>query len=257
MDIIKKIGLLLLLGQSVCGFAQTEVKETAYTGRFFDGNGKYALIARSLEPQRWQGDDYFLADLLLVNTRNGKEKVVSRQPVYALNAFFTDEKHLLYSDGSRIFSRKVRACGSPEMVFTVRDTQLMTIMDMVKYENEVYVVVADYSEKILVNSRWPEDDDSYHSLLKFYDLETGTEIARMAFPYMKSPRYRCTQRTGGWVFSVMDTTFVMDAPRHFQPSVPLEIPGMSHRDTHKVLFENEYYQALPGESRKEVVVRKK
>lgn len=256
MDIIKKIGLLLIFGQSVCGFAQTEVKETTYTGRFFDGNGKYALIARSLEPQRWQGDDYFLADLMLVNTRNGKEKVVSRQPVYALNAFFTDGKHLLYSDGSRIYSRKVRGGGSPKPVYTVRDTQLMTIMDMVKYENEVYVVVADYSEKILVNSRWPEDDDSYHSLLKFYDLETGTEIARMAFPYMKSPRYRCMQRNGGWVFSVMDTTFVMDAPRHFQPSVPLEIPGMK-KEKNSVLYENECYRVAPGESRKEVKVERK
>lgn len=256
MDFVKKIGLILLVCQSVLGFAQTEVKETVYTGRFFDGKGSYALIARSLEPQRWQGDDYFLADLLLVNTRNGKEKVMSSQPVYALNAFFTDEKHLLYSDGSRIYSRKIRGCGAPKQVFAVRDTQLMTIMDMVKFEDEVYVVVADYSEKILVNSRWPEDEESYQSLLKFYELQTGTEIARMAFPYMKSPRYRCTQRDNGWTFSMMDTTFIMDAPRHFQPSIPLDFPGMK-MEKNNVLFENDYFRVSPGDSKKEVGVRKK
>lgn len=256
MDIIKKISLLLFFAQGVFGYAQTEMRETVYTGRFLDGKESYALIARSKEPKRWQGDDYFLADLLLVNTRNGKEKVISTQAVYALNAFFTDEKHLLYSDGSRIYSRKVKGWGKPKLVYTVRDTQLMTIMDMVKYENEVYVVVADYSEKILVNPRWPSDDDSYTNLLKGYELETGTEIFRMAFPYMKSPRYRCTQKTNGWVFSVMDTTFVMDAPRHLQPSIPIVIPGMD-QDGQGLLFENPYFSVSPGESKKEVAVKKK
>ncbi|MBO4402993.1 MAG: hypothetical protein J5792_04825 [Bacteroidales bacterium] len=224
---------LLLLTVSVGGLhAQGEWN---YDGRFIDGNGRHALVARSTNPDQWKGEDYFRSDLLLLNVKNGREVLVAGSPSFYWGALFTDAKHFIYTEGNHVYKRHVRAGAKPQRLYTLRDTTQMMFLDMVRYGEEVYLVIADYSVKKLENPRWPEDDDSYSSRMRIVELYTGTEIATFSFPYTGSPRYRCHQREDGWMFSVMDTLFVMDAPRHLQHAVSL-FPTAS-----PAAFENECY----------------
>ncbi len=225
--------VLLVAGFSV--MAQQPGKSQERTGRFLDGSGTRLLVAQSLEPQNWNGEDYFKADLLLLNVKNGKEVKVNVRPSFYWNALFTDDRHFIFTEGNHVYRRHVRAGAKPQCVYTLRDTQQMQLLDMVRYGEEVYLVIADYSVKKLENPRWPEDDDSYSSRMRIVELYTGTEIATFSFPYTGSPRYRCHQREDGWVFSVMDTLFVMDAPRHLQHAVSL-FPTAA-----PAAFENECY----------------
>ncbi|MBO4282592.1 MAG: hypothetical protein J5873_05305 [Bacteroidales bacterium] len=204
--------LLVALGAQ----AQQEPADMTYVGRFLDDWGCHALVAQCENAAQWHGDAYFRASLILVNTCRQKEKRITSAPTYVLNALFTDARHFLYTDGNRIYRCRVNSCFKPRCLYTVRDTQRMLVLDMVRYGDETYLVVEDYAERKLVNPRWPEDDDSYESALRIIELKTGTEIARMGYPFSGSSRYTCIEKKEGWVFQVMDTTFAMDAPRHLQ-----------------------------------------
>ena len=229
--------VLLVAGFSV--MAQQPGKSQERTGRFLDGSGTRLLVAQSLEPQNWNGEDYFKADLLLLNVKNGKEVKVNGRPSYYWNALFTDDRHFIFTEGNHVYRRHVRAGAKPQCVYTLRDTQQMQLIDMVRYEKEVYLVLADYTVKKLENARWPSDDDSYSSLMRIVELETGTEIARFSFPYTQSPRYVCLEKREGWSFSVMDTTFVMDVPRHLQPAY------MTKEKKNGNQFENSWFKVSP------------
>ena len=228
---------LLLLTVSIGGLqAQGEWN---YDGRFIDGNGRHALVARSTNPDQWKGEDYFRSDLLLLNVKNGREVLVSGSPSFYWGALFTDAKHFIYTEGNHVYKRHVRAGAKPQRLYTLRDTTQMMFLDMVRYGEEVYLVIADYSVKKLENPRWPEDDDSYSSRMRIVELETGTEIARFSFPYTQSPRYVCLEKREGWMFSVMDTTFVMDVPRHLQPAY------MTKEKKNGNQFENSWFKVSP------------
>lgn len=239
MDNVRKLLRFVLLFFSFSVMAQQPGKSQERTGRFLDGSGTRLLVAQSLEPQNWKGEDYFKADLLLLNVKNGKEVKVNGLPSFYWNALFTDDRHFLFTEGNHVYRRHVRAGAKPQCVYTLRDTQQMQLLDMVRYEKEVYLVLADYTVKKLENPRWPSDDDSYSSLMRIVELETGTEIARFSFPYTKSPRYFCIEKKDGWMFSVMDTLFVMDAPRHLQPAF------MTKEKKNGNLFENSCFRVSP------------
>ena len=228
---------LLLLTVSIGGLqAQGEWN---YDGRFIDGNGRHALVARSTNPDQWKGEDYFRSDLLLLNVKNGREVLVAGSPSFYWSALFTDAKHFIFTEGNHVYKRHVRAGAKPQRLYTLRDTTKMMFLDMVRYGEEVYLVIADYSVKKLENPRWPEDDDSYSSRMRIVELETGTEIARFSFPYTQSPRYVCLEKREGWMFSVMDTTFVMDVPRHLQPAY------MTKEKKNGNQFENSWFKVSP------------
>ncbi len=219
MDHLKRIFCVISL-VAAAGFAQAqpaEQPEMTYVGRFLDDWGCHALIAQCTDAAQWHGDAYFHSELVLVNTCKQKEKRITTAPTYVLNALFTDARHFLYTDGNRVYRQKVKAVFKPRCLYTVRDTQRMLVLDMVRYGGETYLVVEDYSVKKLVNPRWPEDDDSYQSVLRIIGLESGAEVASLAFPYTGSSRYKCLEKKNGWMFQVMDTTFAMDVPRHIQP----------------------------------------
>ena len=122
---------LFLLFLSLSVTAQQTGKTEERTGRFLDGSGTRLLVAQSLEPQNWNGEDYFKADLLLLNLKNGREVRVNVRPSFYWNAIFTDERHFLYTEGNHVCRRSVRAGAKPQCIYTLRDTQQMQLIDMV------------------------------------------------------------------------------------------------------------------------------
>ncbi len=242
----------LMQAQSVKGSA--EVLSACYVGRFLCGSGPYALIAQSLQPERWSGKDaYFLSDILIVNTANGKDRHLLPKGTYTPVAAFSGTKGVLYSDGSSVYRCKLGG-GKAKKVYTVSVPDKIIVLDLVHFGDMDYVVLEDYAEKIFDRYEMSEDENYYHCYLKIIALDKeNTEVARISFPSTEWPRYECLDKEGRWVFRAMDTVYVMDVPGHIQ-DVQFPMEKKYRPDT----FDNSCFSVRPSsENEKEIVVKTK